>query len=121
MERSSPGPLAGRSSLHCLVSRLRWPQQALIHAFQQLFPEDFFANFDFPYVEDLVNAPPFTTYLDWCDSHGFPPGAPQPPLRISKSLARKSRAGEGVQLGAFSQRSAFNSNSWMRRWLGCYQ
>ena len=90
-----------RSSLGCPPSTVRWPQQALIHAFQQLFPDDFFVGFIFPYIEDSVNAPPFTTYSGWCDSWGFPPGAPQPPLLISKCVARKARAGEGVQLGAF--------------------
>ena len=38
----------------------RWPQEAVVQAFKQVFPDRYFEDFNFPFIEDMVNAPPFT-------------------------------------------------------------
>ena len=43
---------------------IRWPQETIISAFVRMYPDRFFSGFNFPFIEDIINRPPFTTYLD---------------------------------------------------------
>ena len=42
----------------------RWQQQSLTETFANYFPEDVFAGFNFPYIEDVVNLPVFNRYAE---------------------------------------------------------
>ena len=48
-----------------LSEELRWPQKAVIQAFEGYYPEGFFAGFDFPFIEDIINSLPFLAYASW--------------------------------------------------------
>ena len=84
-----------------------------MQAFSNLFPHTCFENFQFPFVEDLVNAHLFTTYHKWREERDMPVGAPLPPMtwqgqqgeEQARDVARTAGGGAGVQLGAFSHRS----------------
>ena len=58
-------PLGNPISQISRSSRCRWPQEAIIAAFVNMYPKGFFKDFAFPFIEDLINAHPFTTYLEW--------------------------------------------------------
>ena len=63
---------------------VRWPQESLERAFAQLFPPGMFEGFKFPFVEDIVNAAPFTSYVEWHEEMGLEVGGSQPPLILAK-------------------------------------
>ena len=77
---------------------VRWPQEAIERAFCQLFPDQVFCGFQFPFIEDVINAAPFTSYLEWREDRHMSVGGPLPPLMIPKSQMRVARSGTGVQL-----------------------
>ena len=89
-----------------LSEELRWPQVSVIQAFEGYYPEEFFAGFNFPFIEDIVNSPPLLEYANWKLDKGEACGLPQPPQWLDKITARQARGGQGTQLGAFSQRGA---------------
>ena len=95
-----------RDPPYALSDKLRWPQEAVIRAFVGYYLEGYFTGFTFPFIEDLVNAPPFTDYLDWKSSRGEVLGSQQPPQWVDRITTRKARGGQGIQLGAFSQSAA---------------
>ncbi len=86
--------------------KVRWPQQAIRGAFLGLFPPEVFKGFVFPFVEDLVNAFPFTAYHEWREGVGLSTDVPLGPLVSSRLALRIGRYGEGIQQGAFSSSSA---------------
>ena len=55
---------------------VRWPQEALERSFAQLFPEEVFQAFKFPFIEDLVNGAPFTSYIEWREEMQLEVGGP---------------------------------------------
>ena len=85
---------------------VRWPQESLERAFSQLFPPGVFEGFRFPFVEDIVNAAPFTSYVEWREEMGLEVGGSHPPLILAKRDMRIARVETGVQQGAFAQRAA---------------
>ena len=44
------------------ATKLMFPQEAVVRAFRNSYPHELFLGFQFPMIEDLVNAFPFTTY-----------------------------------------------------------
>ncbi|CAE7218895.1 FCPB [Symbiodinium sp. CCMP2592] len=47
------------------------PQESVITAFRSLFPSSAFRGFVFPFIEDLVNSPPFTLFPQWLREQGL--------------------------------------------------
>ena len=81
-------------------------QDAVVAAFSSLFPEELLAGFRFPMVEDLVNAPPFTDYLQWCRACGEDWDGPLVPQLVSGQQRQWQRMAEGQQTGAMAHRAA---------------
>ena len=89
-----------------LSMELRWPQEAVTKAFEGYYPEGFFDGFSFPFIEDIINSPPFMEYANWRSGRGEVLGVQQPPQCLDRVTVRKARGGQGIQLGAFSQKGA---------------
>ena len=89
-----------------LSEELRWPQNAVIQAFEGSYPDGLFAGFMFRFIEDIINSLPFLEYANWKLDKWEALGLSQPPQWLDKNTARQARGGQGTQLGAFSQRGA---------------
>ena len=86
---------------------VRWPQESLERAFARMYAHDTFKGFHFLFIEDLVNAAPFTTYYEWREERQLTIDGPLPPLMLAKDYARMTRGSSGVQRRAFSHGAAF--------------
>ena len=50
---------------------LRWSQQSLDATVRKLFPAEWTQGFSMPNLEDLLNAPPYTSFQDWLQENGI--------------------------------------------------
>ncbi len=83
----------------------RWPQEGIQQALRGILPP-LLVDAHIPFIEDIINAPPFTSFLDWLDECGEPSWTMQGP---SWNYIRKpawQRVAEGRQDGAFSSKKA---------------
>ncbi len=114
---AAAGGEAGRVVARCRVDvarqppiyprlQVRWPQEALERVFSELYLQEIFAGFRFPFIEDLVNSFPFTAYHEWREERDLPSGIALPPAAVAKAVMRTARSGSGIQQGAFSHRAA---------------
>lgn len=84
----------------------RFRQEDVILAFKKLYRADWFTNFRFPMVEDLINQEPFICFRQWlCDS-GKGWDGPLVPLLASQACRWKQKHADGQQMGALSHRAA---------------
>ena len=77
-----------------------------MHWSERLPTPEVFEGFRFPFIEDVVNAPPFTSYLEWREDRGKCADGPLPPKVLHKVHAVISRYGTGAQQAAFSGKAA---------------
>jgi len=91
-----------------LIPWRRWPQEALVALYVSFFPPEVFEGFKFPMVEDLINAAPFTSYVEWREARGLHTGGPLGPARVTRSDNRAFRASGGQQIGAYSHKAALS-------------
>ena len=91
-----------------LVPWKRWPQEALVALYVSFFPPEIFEGFKFPMVEDLVNAAPFVTYVEWRETQGLHTYGPLGPARVTKTDNRAFRASGGQQVGAYAHKAALS-------------
>ena len=90
----------------CQRVKVMWQQEAVATAFARLYPPGVFEGFSFPFTEDIINGPPFSTYFEWREQEGLPCGVPLPPAIFSKRGGARAKGAYGVQVGTFSQRQA---------------
>ena len=83
-----------------------WSQEALILAFRKLYPAHFFTNFQFPMVEDIINAAPFNAFPVWLHSRHYETDGPLGPHLADAQVRQTLRTAEGQQVGALNQRAA---------------
>ncbi len=85
--------------------RQPWPQLSFARAVQSLLPicarEE-----HVPFVEDIINCPPFTTYAEWLEAHGNDSGLEQPPTWAGPRSRDLLRSSEGRQDGPFTSKLA---------------
>ncbi|CAE7240678.1 unnamed protein product [Symbiodinium sp. CCMP2592] len=73
------------------------PQESVITAFRSLFPSSAFRGFVFPFIEDLVNSPPFTLFPQWLREQGLRwdgalgPSLSDPACRLMQRTAALAR------------------------------
>ena len=84
----------------------RWSQEAVVAAFCKLFPAAWFSKFKFPMIEDLINQPPFTSYVLWREEHGLEWDGALVPPRSSGVTRLRQRHSEGKQAGSLNHRAA---------------
>ena len=81
-------------------------QESVVVAFTSIFPEDTLSGFRFPLIEDLINAPPFTDYLQWCRAREVEWDGALVPQLVSAQQRQWQRTAEGQQVGAMAHRAA---------------
>ena len=81
-------------------------QESIVLAFRKLFPESWFQTHKFPMLEDLVNQPPFTCYLEWRADAGMDWEGPLNPSLVGGQVRLALRMAEGKQAGALNQKTA---------------
>lgn len=81
-------------------------QESVILQFQKLFPGDWFSDFAFPMIEDLVNQPPFTCFEQWLRERGAEWDGALGPALAPGAVRLKQRSTEGKQSGAYNQKAA---------------
>ncbi len=84
---------------------LRWPQEGIQHAIRRILPLQA-SDAKLPFIEDLVNASPFSDYAEWLEERGEATWTTQEP---SWNFIRKpawQRVLEGRQDGSFSSNKA---------------
>ena len=77
----------------CPRVKVMWQQEAVATAFARLYPPGIFDGFSFPFIEDIINGPPFSTYSEWREQEGLSCGAPLPPAIFSKKGGGRARRG----------------------------
>eukprot|EP00439_Symbiodinium_sp_Y106_P041568 s2353_g5.t1 len=80
-------------------------QEDVFAAVRKLFPEQWLSGLTFPFIEDLVNGPPFDSYPRWLKEVGADWAGPCGPALAPQAVRVLQRA-DGQQAGAFSQRAA---------------
>lgn len=75
-------------------------------AFRKLFPAAWFESHRFPMLEDLINQPPFTCFLQWRFERQMEWDGPLNPALAAGTGRLAWRMAEGKQAGALSQRAA---------------
>ena len=83
-----------------------WSQEALVLAFRKLYPAHFFMNFQFPMVEDIINAAPFNAFPVWLHNRHYETDGPLGPHLADANVRQTLRTAEGQQVGALNQRAA---------------
>ncbi|CAE7361503.1 unnamed protein product [Symbiodinium sp. CCMP2592] len=81
-------------------------QDSVVATFQSFFPGVEWGDFRFPMVQDLVNAPPFTDYVQWCRDRHEEWDGPLLPQLVSAQQRQWQRTAEGQQVGAVAHRAA---------------
>ena len=89
-----------------LEPTLWFKQEAVITCFTKLYPRDTFIGMQFPMIEDLLNQPVFTDYLDWRIECGKPWDGPLGPAMSEASSRLRQRHADGQQAGALSHKAA---------------
>ena len=99
----------GWSKEFCSLCLARAPaswQESLALAFKRFFPEHWFQDFAFPFIEDLVNSFPLDLYSRWRFELGYPMEGSSAPHLASSRTRQRQRNAEGQQVGAISHRAA---------------
>ncbi|CAE7815841.1 unnamed protein product [Symbiodinium sp. CCMP2592] len=94
-------PLADASQIFSCYLR----QEDVFGAVCKLFPAEWLEGVTFPFLEDLINAPPFDLYTRWLRDSGADWTGPCGPALAPQS-ARIFQRAAGQQAGALSQRAA---------------
>lgn len=81
-------------------------QESVVLAFRKFYPEGWLVGHKFPMLEDLINQPPFTCYLEWRASNDLSWDGPLNPCLTSGPTRLALRMAEGKQAGALNQRTA---------------
>ena len=81
-------------------------QESVVLAFRKFYPESWFVGHKFPMLEDLINQPPFTCYLEWRANNDLSWDGPLNPCLTSGPTGLALRMAEGKQAGAMNQRTA---------------
>ena len=74
-------------------------------AVRKLFPVHWLSGLTFPFIEDLVNGPPFDSYTRWLKEVGADWAGPCGPALAPQAVRVLQRA-DGQQAGALNQRAA---------------
>ena len=77
----------------------------LFAAVRKLFPEHWLSGLTFPFIEDLVNGPPFYSYTRWLKEVGADWAGPCGPALAPQAVRVLQRA-DGQQAGELNQRAA---------------
>eukprot|EP00439_Symbiodinium_sp_Y106_P002518 s4306_g1.t1 len=80
-------------------------QEDVFAAVRKLFPEHWLSGLTFPFIEDLVNGPPFDSYTRWLKEVGADWAGPCGPALAPQAVRVLQRA-DGQQAGALNQRAA---------------
>eukprot|EP00439_Symbiodinium_sp_Y106_P005858 s9610_g1.t1 len=80
-------------------------QEDVFAAVRKLFPEHWLSGLTFPFIEDLVNGPPFDSYTRWLKEVGADWAGPCGPALAHQAVRVLQRA-DGQQAGALNQRAA---------------
>ncbi|CAE7363164.1 unnamed protein product, partial [Symbiodinium sp. CCMP2592] len=94
-------PLADASQIFSCYLR----QEDVFGAVCKLFPAEWLEGVTFPFLEDLINAPPFDLFTRWLRDSGADWTGPCGPTLAPQS-ARIFQRAAGQQAGALSQRAA---------------
>eukprot|EP00435_Cladocopium_sp_Y103_P060929 s497_g22.t1 len=95
--------------IHALPRAMSLPvmsQEAVVLAFRKLFPGDWFQNFKFAMIEDLLNSPPLCSYPAWLAANGEAWDGPLVPHLPTGQVRQTARIGDGLQVGAVTHRAA---------------
>ena len=84
----------------CPVPVQPFAQESVVLAFRRLFPEPWFRNHKFPMLEDLINKPPFTCYIEWRRTEGLEWDCPLNPCMAGGQVRLALKMAEGKQSGA---------------------
>ena len=90
----------------CPVPPQPFRQESIVLAFRKLFPSTWFDSHRFPMLEDLINQPPFTCFLQWRFERQMEWDGPLNPALAAGTGRLAWRMAEGKQAGALSQRAA---------------
>eukprot|EP00434_Breviolum_minutum_P029334 symbB.v1.2.025947.t1/scaffold2554.1/size89898/9 len=90
----------------CPVPPQPFRQESIALAFRKLFPSTWFDSHRFPMLEDLINQPPFTCFLQWRFERQMEWDGPLNPALAAGTGRLAWRMAEGKQAGALSQRAA---------------
>ncbi len=85
--------------------RVSWPQESLAAAVRALLPRRV-ADLRVPFIEDIVNSPPFTLFEEWLESDYGEAELEQPPMWCGRGGRSMLRLTEGRQDGAFGSKMA---------------
>lgn len=88
------------------ITPFPWSQEAVVLAFRKLFPAQWFESVSFPWIEDLLNQPPFTLFPAWLAKQELDWDLPLVPQNASRQGRLLSRHADGQQAGAHSHRAA---------------
>eukprot|EP00434_Breviolum_minutum_P038763 symbB.v1.2.034397.t3/scaffold4431.1/size39743/2 len=80
-------------------------QESVVLAFRKFYPESWLVGHKFPMLEDLINQPPFTCYLEWRANNDLSWDGPLNPCLTSGPTRLALRMAEGKQAGAIKQRT----------------
>ena len=86
--------------------QVRWRQDSVFRAFASLYPEHCFRHMQFPFIEDIINQPPFTSYPEWVEAQAELGDEAFGPKIASKGSVYAERHSTGQQQGAFTHRAA---------------
>ena len=81
-------------------------QESFVLAFRKLYPGEWFVDFKFPLIEDVINQHPLDLYLRWRYHQGAEMEGSFNPVLASPSIRQKMRTSEGQQVGAINHRAA---------------
>ena len=88
------------------ITPFPWSQEAVVLAFRKLFLAQWFESVSFPWIEDLLNQPPFTLFPAWLAKQELDWDGPLVPQNASRQGRLLSRHADGQQAGAHSHRAA---------------
>ena len=94
-------PLVDASQVFSVYLR----QEDVFAAVRKLFPEHWLSGLTFPFIEDLVNGPPFDIYTRWLREVGADWAGPCGPA-LAPQADRVLQRADGQQAGALNQRTA---------------
>ena len=77
--------------------RVRWPQETLNAAIKRLFPTHWLQGVQMPFIEDVVNSEPFTTYAGYLEQRGIFGSSPQ-----GLTMQRTSPEDGGMRLTTYT-------------------
>eukprot|EP00439_Symbiodinium_sp_Y106_P082680 s887_g22.t1 len=103
-------PERGRPNRKCRITQSQvfsvyLRQEDVLAAVRKLFPEDWLSGLAFPFIEDLVNAPPFDLYTRWLRETGSDWSGPCGPALAPHAVRVLQRA-DGQQAGTLNQKRA---------------